>query len=89
MIDADALCRQTRDHQRDLVDQASRTWLVAPADRPAGVTARWRLAHGLRRWADRLEPGWDGASIGTLRALAHGEIDVDQALLLLDLPAGG
>lgn len=89
MIDVDALSRQTRDHQRQLLDQAARMRLVTSPRRSVGVPSRRRLALALRHWADRLEPRWEGAPIGTLRALAHGEIDVDQALLLLDRPAGG
>ncbi|HEY8736520.1 MAG TPA: hypothetical protein VIO62_05700 [Candidatus Dormibacteraeota bacterium] len=84
-MDLDALCRQARDHHLELLAEAARERLRSRPrpTRPAATSFRRLLAIALRRWADRLEPSM-ATSTGPLRALAHREIDVDQAMLLLD-----
>ncbi len=90
MIDLDAMTRNTFEHQRRLLDEAGRRRLRAGAStsldrhRSPGRAVRTQLAGVLRRTADRLEPAEPQPRIALLRAVAHRELTVDQALTLLD-----
>ena len=93
MTDLDALCQQTFDRQRQLIADAARRRLLAGGRREEATLAPsgpWRvtLARWLRRTADRLEPAADRPIVAMLRAVAHREISVDQALRLLDAGNG-
>ena len=89
MVNLDAQQRYASDHQLQLLDEAARQRLVnnGPAVQsvPKGPSPAWRrrLAITLRNTADRLEPAASQPRVGVLRAVAHREISVDQALLLL------
>lgn len=89
MTDLDALCQQTFDRQRQLIADAARRRLLAGGRREE-ASGPWRvtLARWLRRTADRLEPAADRPIVAMLRAVAHREISVDQALRLLDAGNG-
>jgi hypothetical protein len=89
MTNLDAMCQQTFDrHQRLIADAARRRLLSSALHGPDNsATARlWRVrvAILLRRMADRLAPAADRPQVAMLRAVAHREISVDQALRLLD-----
>jgi hypothetical protein len=89
MTNLDAMCQQTFDRHQRLLAQAARRRLVSSGrQRHATATAArpWRVvvATLLRRVADQLEPVADRPQVSMLRALAHREISVDQALRLLD-----
>jgi hypothetical protein len=90
MTNLDAMCQQTLDRHRELLAAAARRRLVSSGvrERSANPTpARpWRLtlAAWLRRVANRLDPAPDQPKVAMLRAVAHREISVDQALRLLD-----
>jgi len=93
MTNLDAMCQQTFDRHQHLIADAARRRLRSSAhqgpDNPA--TARqWRvrIAILLRRMADRLEPVADRPQVAMLRAVAHREITVDQALRLLEASNG-
>jgi len=93
MTNLDAMCQQTFDRHQHLIADAARRRLRSGAlqgpDNPA--TARqWRvrIAILLRRMADRLEPVADRPQVAMLRAVAHREISVDQALRLLEASNG-
>jgi hypothetical protein len=89
MTNLDAMCQQTFDRHQQLLAQAARRRLlstgrqghanIAPARPWRATVATW-----LRRTADRLEPVADRPRVAMLRAVAHREISVDQALRLLD-----
>lgn len=87
MVNLDALQRYTVDHQRELLDAASRRRLLNQSRRPTSMRPplRARMAAGLRRVADRLEPVASPSRVGVLRAVAHREISIDQALRLLEV----
>ena len=74
-MNAEMAYREAVDHQRALLGEADRYRLVA---RPISS----RLATTLRKLADRLEPSYD-RRIPLLRALARGDISVEQAWRLL------
>ena len=89
MTNIDAMCQQTFDRHRELLAEAARRHLLSSGrDRPANTAParrlRLRLAAWLRRAADRLDPAPDQPKVAMLRAVAHREISVDQALRLLD-----
>jgi hypothetical protein len=79
------LWHAAQSHHQQLIDEAARSrWSVASeAPRAAAFTGlRSRAALRLRWIADRLEPAGQ-PQLGVLRAVAHHELDVDQALRLL------
>jgi len=89
MTNLDAMCQQTFDRHHQLLVQAARRRLVSSGPQVPATPARalaWRVtvATWLRRAADRLEPAADRPQVAMLRAVAHREISVDQALSLLD-----
>lgn len=93
MTNLDAICQQTFDHHQELLADAARRRLVRNRSQAAAThvpTRSWRvgLATWLRRAADRLEPVADPPQVAMLRAVAHREISVDQALRLLDTGNG-
>ena len=89
MTNLDAMCQQAFGHHQQLLAEAARRRLVSNAVRESGAKAPirpWRVAVAarLRRVADRLEPLPERHQVRMLRAVAHREISVDQALRLLD-----
>jgi hypothetical protein len=89
MTNLDAMCQQTFERHRQLIAEAARRRLLSSGRQRHTTTdpARpWRavVAGWLRSTADRLEPVADRPKIAMLRAVAHREISVDQALRLLD-----
>jgi hypothetical protein len=83
------MCQQTFDRHQKLLAQAARRRLLSTGrqDHANLAPARpWRImvASWLRRMADRLEPVAERPQVAMLRAVAHREISVDQALRLLD-----
>jgi hypothetical protein len=89
MTNLDAMCQQTFDRHQQLLAQAARRRLMSSGLQwhTTSAPARpWRaaIAGWLRRTADRLEPVADRPKVAMLRAVAHREISVDQALRLLD-----
>jgi hypothetical protein len=89
MTNLDAICQQTFNHHQQLLAEAARRGLLSSSVRgPATHAAArpWRIAVAawLRHTADRLEPVADRPKVAMLRAVAHREISVDQALRLLD-----
>ena len=89
MTNLDAMCQQMFARRDQLLTEAARRRLLSSSVRgPAtGTPTRpWRsaVAGWLRRTADRLEPVADRPKVAMLRAVAHREISVDQALSLLD-----
>lgn len=79
------LWQTAQSHQRQLIDEAARQRRLADAHGTS--IARWNGARSwaalrLRRIADWLEPPVQ-PRIGLLRAVAHHELDVEQALRLL------
>lgn len=89
MVNLDAQQRYACDHQRQLIDEAARQRLMKnglvalPVATVSSLSWRGRVATILRHTADRLEPSAALPRVGVLRAVAHREISVDQALLLL------
>jgi len=93
MINLEAMCQQTFDRHQQLIADAARRLQVSSAlqgpDNPATAWHwRVRIAILLRRMADRLEPVADRPQVAMLRAVAHREISVDQALRLLEANNG-
>ena len=87
MVNLDALQRDSFDYQQARLDEAARWRLLecGSADRRAPrLSWRRRAATTLRRTADWLEPAPAAPRVGLLRAVAHREISVEQALRLLD-----
>ncbi|TMC65723.1 MAG: hypothetical protein E6J16_03280 [Chloroflexota bacterium] len=89
MTNLDAMCRQTFDRHQERLAEAARRRLVSSRseDFVTHASARpWRVAVAgwLRSIADRLEPMAERPQVAMLRAVAHREISVDQALRLLD-----
>jgi hypothetical protein len=89
MTNLDAMCQQTFDRHQELLAQAARRRLLSSGlqGHATSTPARpWRatLATWLRRVADRLEPVGERPQVAMLRAVAHREISVEQALRLLD-----
>jgi len=89
MTNLDAMCQQTFERHQQLLSQAARRRLLSTGRQghAASTPARpWRVtvATWLRRVADWLEPVADRPRVAMLRAVAHREISVDQALRLLD-----
>ncbi len=90
----DAMCQLTFDRHHEILAQAARRRLLSSGLQeratPTGGRAAWRVtvAAWLRRSADRLEPVADNPQIAMLRAVAHREISVDQAMRLLDAGNG-
>ena len=90
MTNLDAMCQLTFDrHQQRIADAARRRLVSSGLREQSGDNAParpWRLtlAAWLRGAADRLEPAADRPQVAMLRAVAHREISVDQALRLLD-----
>jgi hypothetical protein len=89
MTNLDAMCQQMFDRHQQLLADAARRRLLS--GRVQGHAAQapvrpWRVAVAawLRRIAERLEPAADRPKVAMLRAVAHREISVDQALRLLD-----
>ena len=89
-MDLDAMCQQALDQHRQRLEGAARRRLLNGRGQVtlSAASVRWAMARILRRLADRLEPAADRRFIGLMRAVAHREIDVDQALHLLDLSNG-
>jgi hypothetical protein len=91
MNNFDAMRQQTYDHQQHLLAEAAQRRLLSSVAQggarnqaPAGPL-RVAVAARLRRMADRLEPVADQRpQVAMLRAVAHREISVDQALRWLD-----
>jgi hypothetical protein len=93
MINFDAMRQQTYDrHQQLIADAARRRLLSSARQGPDNPATAWhwrvRIAIVLRRMADRLEPVADRPQVAMLRAVAHREISVDQALRLLEADNG-
>ena len=93
MTNLDAMCQQTFDRHQQLIADAARRRLQSGAlqrpEHPARARHwRVRIAILLRRMADRLEPVADRPQVAMLRAVAHREISVDQALRLLEAGNG-
>ena len=90
MTNLDAMCQQTFERHQQILAAAARRRLVSSGLRERtntdGPARPWRgaLAAWLRGAADRLEPVADRPHVAMLRAVAHREISVDQALRLLD-----
>lgn len=89
MTNLDAMCQQTFDRHQQLLGQAARRRLLSSGRQGHTTNAPsrpWRIvvAGWLRSTADRLEPVGDRPQVAMLRAVAHREISVDQALRLLD-----
>jgi hypothetical protein len=89
MINLDTFCQQTFDRHQQLLAQAARRRLVSSGLQGHATSSpvrSWRVvvAAWLRRTAGRLEPVADRPRVAMLRAVAHREISVDQALRLLD-----
>jgi hypothetical protein len=88
MTNLDAMCRQTFDRHQQLLDEAARRRLLSgvrePTTQAPARLFRVAVAAWLRRTADRLEPSTNRPQVAVLRAVAHREISVDQALRLLD-----
>jgi hypothetical protein len=89
MTNLDAMCQQTFDRHQELLAQAARRRLLLSGFHEQATSAPerpWRVtvATWLRRVADRLEPVADRPQVAMLRAVAHREISVDQAMRLLD-----
>ena len=86
-MNLDLLCAATFAHQKELLDAAeTRRMATVLTSAPAvsgGRSLRYRLSLGIRRFADWLEPVSEHPSVRLLRAVAHREVDVDQAMLLL------
>lgn len=79
------LWQAAQSHQRQLMDEAARYRRLERqqgASVPASSGLRSWAALRLRRIADRLEPSVQ-PHLGVLRAVAHRELDVEQALGLL------
>jgi|SRR5919201_546720 hypothetical protein len=88
MIDLNGICRQSLDLHAERLSGAARHRMLAGLTSPAepGSNRRsWRtqLAMMLRQVADQLEPAPSQPRVALLRAVAHREISVDQALGLL------
>ena len=90
MTNLDAMCQLSFERHHQVLAEAARRRLLSgglqePATPGPGPTA-WRVtvAAWLRRTADRLEPAADHPQVAMLRAVAHREISVDEALRLLD-----
>jgi len=89
MTNLEAMCQQTFDRHQQLLAEAARRRLLSSGHRGHTTIAParpWRVAVAiwLRRVADELEPAADRPQVAMLRAVAHREISVDQALRLLD-----
>jgi hypothetical protein len=89
MTNLDAFSQQTFDRHQQLLAQAARRRLVSSGLQGHATSAPvrpWRVAVAtwLRRMADRVEPVADRPQVAMLRAVAHREISVDQALRLLN-----
>ncbi|HET9849691.1 MAG TPA: hypothetical protein VFR68_14180 [Candidatus Dormibacteraeota bacterium] len=87
MVNLDAMQRYSFDYQQARLDEAARWRLLESGSAPrTALRPSWRrrAATALRRTADRLEPAPAAPRVGLLRALAHREISVDQALRLLE-----
>ncbi len=86
-MNLDLLCAATFAHQQELLDAAEkRRQAIVPTVSPAvsdGRSLRYRLSSGIRRLADWLEPDAERPTVRLLRAVAHRELDVEQAMLLL------
>jgi len=89
MTNLEAMCQQTFDRHQQLLAEAARRRLLSSGRRGHRTTALarpWRVvvAGWLRSIADLLDPVADRPQVAMLRAVAHREISVDQALRLLD-----
>lgn len=88
-MDLDLICQHTLSRQRQMLDEAAQRRMISsaaattPSSANRGGTIRRGLALLLRRAADRLEPT-PQHRLGVLRAVAHREIDVEQAIMLLN-----
>ena len=79
------LWQAAQSHHRELIDEAARYRQVGHAGGGrvhATSGLRGWAALRLRRMADRIEPSVQ-PQLGVLRAVAHHELDVEQALRLL------
>lgn len=79
------LSQAATSHHKALIDEAARYRRVRGLDAPRAwdlTTLRRWTALRLRWIADRLEPA-TRPQVGVLRAVAHHELDIDQALRLL------
>lgn len=86
-MDLEFLCQTSFAHHQRLIDEAARRRLRLSGRRESPASAwpllRSRLATWLRGIADRVEPAPQHPQVRLLRAVAHHELDVDQALRLL------
>lgn len=84
-VESSWLWQAAQSHQQQLIDEAARYHRLGAGDAaslPASSGLRRWAALRLRRIADRLEPSVQ-PQLGILRAVAHHEVDVEQALRLL------
>jgi hypothetical protein len=84
-VESNWLWQAAQSHQAELMDEAARYHRLGDGDAARlPVSSGWRrwTALRLRRIADRLEPSVQ-PQLGVLRAVAHHEVDVEQALRLL------
>jgi len=94
MTNLDAMCQQAFDRHQHLIADAARRRLLSSGLRdrrtklPPTRRLRLTLAAWLRGAADRLEPAADRPQVAMLRAVAHREISIDQALRLLEASNG-
>jgi hypothetical protein len=94
MTNLDAMCQLTFDRHQQLIAEAARRRMVSSGRRERqndhAPARQWRLtlAAWLRGAADRLEPVADRPEVAMLRAVAHREISIDQALSLMDARNG-
>ena len=84
-VESSWLWQAAQSHQQQLIDEAAQYHRLGEGDAvrlPASSGLRSWTALRLRRIADRLEPSVQ-PQLGILRAVAHHELDVEQALRLL------
>ena len=93
MTNLDAMCQLTFDRHQQLIAEVARRRLASSGlhgHKTSAPARPWRtvVAGWLRSTADRLEPVADRPQVAMLRAVAHREISIDQALRLLDAGNG-
>lgn len=86
-MNLEMMCETTLSHQQHLLQEAAERRLVSSGTATPTVPlrrgGRRRVACLLRRFADWLEPAPSQPRVALLRAVAHHEIDVEQAMRLL------
>jgi hypothetical protein len=94
MIDLNGICRQSLDLHEERLASAARRRVLAELSSPVAEPGsnrrplRTQLAMTLRKLAEHLEPVPSQPRLALLRAVAHREISVDQALDLLQSANG-